>query len=270
MDNFRRDVCNRWRDPLIDLNTASPHAHDPATHRRRLRGPLRSYGDVTEMAKGREQSRQSLYREAEQVTDAVEGSAGQARRRPTPAATADHGGGEPGPSRAAQARRRDPPEKQHDSTTVAHAEGVSLGVARRLWRVVEGPEATQGVPTLGRATLQAGPRAGVSSGCSTRRPGPRPNKPPPMRIFRTPTGPEGRRAREPLPDHRPDRPGPRRGHLGRGIRPAAPAQGGGPRRRYRPGQGGEAAITHVVATSGLPEFDHTLEVFPTPREGDGP
>ena len=30
------------------------------------------YGDVTEMAKDREQSRQSLYREAEQVVEAVE------------------------------------------------------------------------------------------------------------------------------------------------------------------------------------------------------
>jgi len=31
------------------------------------------YGDVTKMAKDREQSRQSLYREAEQVADAVDG-----------------------------------------------------------------------------------------------------------------------------------------------------------------------------------------------------
>ena len=37
------------------------------------------YGDVTEMAKGREQSRQSLYREAEQVANAVNGAAAQAR-----------------------------------------------------------------------------------------------------------------------------------------------------------------------------------------------
>lgn len=37
------------------------------------------YGDVTEMAQGREQSRQSLYREAEQVVEAVDGAAAQAR-----------------------------------------------------------------------------------------------------------------------------------------------------------------------------------------------
>ena len=42
VDNFRRDVCNRGRDPLIGFNGASLHALDPATHRQRFRGPLRS------------------------------------------------------------------------------------------------------------------------------------------------------------------------------------------------------------------------------------
>src|SRR4051794_10788294 len=37
------------------------------------------YGDVTAMANDREQSRQTLYREAEQVTNAVDGSVAQAR-----------------------------------------------------------------------------------------------------------------------------------------------------------------------------------------------
>jgi hypothetical protein len=37
------------------------------------------YGDVTEMAQDREQSRQALYREAEQVANAVDGTASQAR-----------------------------------------------------------------------------------------------------------------------------------------------------------------------------------------------
>ena len=37
------------------------------------------YGDVTKMAGDREQSRQSLYREAEQVVEAVDGAAAQAR-----------------------------------------------------------------------------------------------------------------------------------------------------------------------------------------------
>src|SRR5918998_5705849 len=37
------------------------------------------YGDVTQMAHDRERSRQSLYREAEQVVEAVDGAAAQAR-----------------------------------------------------------------------------------------------------------------------------------------------------------------------------------------------
>ena len=37
------------------------------------------YGDVTQMARDRERSLQSLYREAEQVADAVDGAAAQAR-----------------------------------------------------------------------------------------------------------------------------------------------------------------------------------------------
>src|SRR5512147_3140187 len=37
------------------------------------------YGDVTAMAHDRERSRQSLYREAEQVVDAVDGTAAQTR-----------------------------------------------------------------------------------------------------------------------------------------------------------------------------------------------
>jgi hypothetical protein len=37
------------------------------------------YGDVTAMAQDREPSRQSLYREAEQVVEAVDGAAAQAR-----------------------------------------------------------------------------------------------------------------------------------------------------------------------------------------------
>ena len=80
MDNSRRDVCNRGRDPLIGLDGASPHAHDPATHRQRAFAVLcGQYGDVTKLAQDREQSRQSLYREAQQVANAVDGAAAQAR-----------------------------------------------------------------------------------------------------------------------------------------------------------------------------------------------
>ena len=37
------------------------------------------YGDVTRMAEDRDQSRQSLYREAEKVVEAVDGTAAEAR-----------------------------------------------------------------------------------------------------------------------------------------------------------------------------------------------
>ena len=37
------------------------------------------YGDVSQMAQDREQSRQSLYREADEVVDALDGTATQSR-----------------------------------------------------------------------------------------------------------------------------------------------------------------------------------------------
>src|SRR5512144_2254606 len=55
---------------------------------------------------------------------------------------------------------RSPLTKQHEFATVAQAEGVSLGVARRLLRVMEGPSRGRAVATLGRATLEAGKPAG--------------------------------------------------------------------------------------------------------------
>jgi folate-binding Fe-S cluster repair protein YgfZ len=117
------------------------------------------YGDVTEMAKGREQSRQSLYREAEQVALAVDGTAAQARIDELQQQLIE----QRAEVQALQERLKHAVEitldKQHEFATVAQAEGVSLSVARRLLRVVEGPEATRSVPTLGRATLQAGERA---------------------------------------------------------------------------------------------------------------
>jgi hypothetical protein len=52
------------------------------------------------------------------------------------------------------------PDKQHEFATVAQAEGVSLSVARRLLRVMTGPRRRRAVATLGRATLEAGKKAG--------------------------------------------------------------------------------------------------------------
>jgi hypothetical protein len=119
------------------------------------------YGDVTEMAKGREQSRQSLYREAEQVALAVDGTAAQARIDELQQQLIE----QRAEVQALQERLKHAVEitldKQHEFATVAQAEGVSLSVARRLLRVVEGAGATRSVPTLGRATLQSGECAGA-------------------------------------------------------------------------------------------------------------
>jgi hypothetical protein len=118
------------------------------------------YGDVTKMAQEREQSRQSLYREAEHVVGAVDGAAAQTRidelqqQLSVQQATVE----------ALKERLRHAveitPDKQYEFTTVAQAEGVSLSVARRLLRVVAGPRTTPTVATLGRVTLEAGKHAG--------------------------------------------------------------------------------------------------------------
>jgi hypothetical protein len=118
------------------------------------------YGDVTRMAQDREQSRQSLYREAEQVVNAVDGAAAQARIDELQQQLARR----QAEVQALQERLKHAveitPDKQHEFATVAQAEGVSLSVARRLLRVMTGPRRSQGVATLGRATLEAGERAG--------------------------------------------------------------------------------------------------------------
>jgi hypothetical protein len=117
------------------------------------------YGDVTQMAHDRERSRQSLYREADQVAEAVDGTAAQARIDELQRQLAGHRA----EIQALQERLRHAveitPDKQHEFATVAQAEGVSLSVARRLLRVVEGSRSTPSVATLGRATLEAGKRA---------------------------------------------------------------------------------------------------------------
>jgi uncharacterized coiled-coil protein SlyX len=118
------------------------------------------YGDVTKLAKDREQSRQSLYREAEQVAEAVDGAAAQARIDELQRQLAEQ-------RAAVQALREQlkrtveiTPDTQEEFATVAQAEGVSLSVARRLLRVVEGSQSTPSVATPGRASLEAGKRAG--------------------------------------------------------------------------------------------------------------
>ena len=118
------------------------------------------YGDVTKMAQDRQQSRQSLYREAEQVVNTVDGAAAQARIDELQQQLAQ----QEAEIQALQVRLKHAveitPEKQDEFATVAQAEGVSLNVARRLLQVVAGSNSTPSVATLGRATLEAGERAG--------------------------------------------------------------------------------------------------------------
>jgi hypothetical protein len=118
------------------------------------------YGDVTQLAQDREQSRQSLYREAEQVADAVDGTAAQAQIDALTRTLAE----QQAEIQSLQERLTHSVEitsdKQHEFASVAQAEGVSLSVARRLLRVMTGPRRSQGVATLGRVTREAGTKAG--------------------------------------------------------------------------------------------------------------
>jgi hypothetical protein len=193
------------------------------------------YGDVTRMAVDRDRSRQSLYREAEEVVAAVDGIAAEARleelRRRLADQEAENRDLRTRLERAVEITR----DTQDEFAAVAQAEGVSLGVARRLLQVVAGSKPVPSVATLGRATLEAGQRAGALLGVLDEVARPRVEHAAADEIFWTEPGPDGRRAREPLLDHRPDGRVARRGHLGGGVRPAAGASGRGPRRRHRPG-----------------------------------
>jgi hypothetical protein len=122
------------------------------------------YGDVSQMAQDRDQSRQSLYREADEVVDAVDGTATQARIDELKRQLAE----QQAENQALHERLKHAveitPDTQDEFATVAQAEGVSLSVARRLLRVVAGTRTIPSVPTLGRATLDAGRRAGALLG----------------------------------------------------------------------------------------------------------
>jgi hypothetical protein len=193
------------------------------------------YGDVTEMAKQRDQSRQSLYREAEQVVEAVDGGVAEARVEESRRCLADR----EAENRALRLRLEQAVEitreKQGEFATVARAEGVSPGVARRLLLIVAGSMPVPGVATPGRAALQAGKDAGGLLSVLDEAARPEVQQVAADEIFWPEAGPDGRRAREPLLDHRTDGPGPRRRDLVGGMRPARGAQGRGPRRRHRPG-----------------------------------
>ena len=118
------------------------------------------YGDVTKLAKHRERSRQSLYREAEQVAEAVDGAAARARIDELQRQLAEQRAEVQALRERLKRTVEITPDTQEEFATVAQAEGVSLSVARRLLRVVEGSRSTPSVATLGRASLEAGKRAG--------------------------------------------------------------------------------------------------------------
>jgi hypothetical protein len=118
------------------------------------------YGHVTEMAKDREQSRQSLYREAEQVADALDGAVARARIEELQRQVAERQAAVTALEERLRHAVEITPEKQHEFAAVAQAEGVSLSVARRLLQVMTGPRRGRAVATLGRATLEAGKKAG--------------------------------------------------------------------------------------------------------------
>ena len=122
---------------------------------------LGQYGEATAMARDRELSRQSLYRESAKVVKAIDGSAAEARiddlRRQLADREAENQALRGRLERAVEITR----DVQEEFAAVAQAEGVSLGVARRLLHVVAGSEPTPSVATLGRSTLVAGRHAGA-------------------------------------------------------------------------------------------------------------
>jgi hypothetical protein len=187
------------------------------------------------MAHDRGRSRQSLYREAEQVGEAVDGTAAEARiddlRRQLADQEAENRSLRQRLEQAVEITR----DKQEEFASVAQAEGVSLGVARRLARVVAGSVPVPSVATLGRAALEAGRHAGALLEVLDEAARPRVEQAAADEIFGAGAGPDDGRAREPLLDGRPDGRVPRRGHLGSGVRPAPGAEGRGPGRRHRPG-----------------------------------
>jgi hypothetical protein len=118
------------------------------------------YGDVTRMAQDREQSRQSLYREAEQVAEVVDGTVAQAQIEGLQRQLAERQAEVKALEQRLKHAIEITPDKQHEFAPVAQAEGVSLSVARRLLRVMTRPRHSRTVATLGRATHEAGKKAG--------------------------------------------------------------------------------------------------------------
>ena len=168
------------------------------------------YGDVTKLAHDRQQSRQSLYRQASQVADAVDGTAAQSRIDELQRQLADQRAQirdlQERLGRAVEITR----DKQDEFATVAQAQGVSLGVARRLLQVVAPSLTIPSVPTSGRATEQAGRRAGALLEVLDEVIRPEVKQATADEIFFPQAGPDARRAGQPVLGRRTDGRGPRR------------------------------------------------------------
>lgn len=168
------------------------------------------YGDVTKMAQDREQSRQSLYREATQVVNAVDGTAVQSRVNELEGQLAEQEAQiqalQEQLERAVEITR----DKQDEFASVAQAEGVSLNVARRLLQVVAGSVTIPSVPTLGRATEDAGKHAGQLLEVLDEVIRPKITQLTADEIFFPQAGSDARRARQPLLGRRKNGRGPRR------------------------------------------------------------
>src|SRR3954468_19625107 len=96
------------------------------------------YGDVTRMAEDRDQSRQSLYREAEKVVEAVDGTAARARVEELQRRLADQEAENQSLRERLERAIEITRDTQDESASVPEAGGVSPGVPRRLLQVVAG------------------------------------------------------------------------------------------------------------------------------------
>jgi hypothetical protein len=116
------------------------------------------HGEVTRQAGLQGQTRQALYRDADAVATAVDGSHTRARLEQLEARVADQAARlEYLEGRLRQAVEITP-DVQAAFAGTAQAEGVSLPVARRLLAVLLGPD-TPSVATLGRFSLDAARRS---------------------------------------------------------------------------------------------------------------
>ena len=115
-------------------------------------------GQISEEARCRRQSRQSIYRESDKLIAAVEGRQAQARieqlQRQLQEQSAQLEQLREGLDQAVEITA----DRQAEFAATGQAEGVSLPVLRRLLEVFLGPQAPS-VATLGRGTAEAGRRA---------------------------------------------------------------------------------------------------------------